>query len=226
MRLRIRIRKRDRNRNRNAGLQFAVVVSLFCHIFFFRSIEFTFDQKLSKEGSEPSKISFLGPILQGQEHEVDYYSQSGRVSNSATSRSRLNAMLHTDTFTLGLESSPIYELSPDFKKPHLVNMIDNKVAYSQVSIAPKAKKTESSIMFYPTMPYHFLLYFKDRQTAHMEVDFYISSKGKVIDLKRKISSGNPEVDLLIMRNLAHFLNVCRSNFALSSSRTVKVDLSP
>ncbi len=112
------------------------------------------------------------------------------------------------------------------KAKSLMGLVDNKIAYWQPYLPVETKKAASSIMFYPPMPYHFLLYFKDRQTAHMEVAFYISPEGRVSGLKRKISSGNPEVDLLIMRNLTHFLNLCRTNFALDSWQTVKIDLSP
>jgi len=124
------------------------------------------------------------------------------------------------------ESSLIYELGSDLNKPLLVNLIDNKIAYFKSVPLFKIEKAASSIMFSPPMPYHFLLYFKDRQTAYMEVAFYISPEGKIVGVKRKISSGNPEVDLLIMRNFTHFLNLCKSNFALGSWRTVKINLSP
>jgi hypothetical protein len=203
----------------NTGLKFAAIVSLFCHIFCFNSIEFTFDDKMSEKDSEFSRIFFLGSIL----NEYDHYSQD-QHRETDYSKNRLNARGLTDM--LAVKSSPIYELGSDFKKPPLANLIDNKIVYLQPYLTPETKRAESSIMFYPPMPYHFLLYFKDRQTAHMEVAFYISPKGRVLGLKRKISSGNPEVDLLIMRNLAHFLNLCKSNFALGFWQTVKIDLSP
>ena len=224
--------------NSNTGMRFAVIVSLFCHVFCFKGIEFTFgNNKAAGEGSKFSKIFFLGPILQ---ESVDYYSPSTQESDY--SQTRLNARIFTPleikianwenkrfltgfTDILTTQYSPIYELSPDFKKPPLADSVNHKIAYFESSPVPKMKKADSSIMFYPAMPYHFLLYFKDRQIAHMEATFYISSTGKIAGIKRKISSGNPEVDLLIMRNLTHFLNLCKSNFALGSWQTVKIDLS-
>ncbi len=203
----------------DTGLKFAVIVSLCCHIFCFNSIEFTFDNKENRKGSKLNKVFFLGSILK----EDNHYLQD-QHKETDFSKSRLNVRDLIDI--LGVNSLPIYELELDFKKPPLVDLIDNKTAYFQPCTMPEIKRADLSIMFYPPMPYHFLLYFKDRQIAHMEVAFYISPKGKILGLKRRISSGNPEVDLLIMRNLTHFLNLCKSNFVLDSWQTVKIDLSP
>ena len=93
----------------NTGLKFAVVVSLFCHIFCFRSVELTFGKKVS-ESCKFSKIFFLGSILP----ETDYSYSRGESENDY-SESRLNARIYTDI--LRLKSSPIYELCSDFKKP-------------------------------------------------------------------------------------------------------------
>ena len=194
----------------------AIFISLICHILCFNSIEFTFGENVDRKSSEFSRVFFLGPILK----ETDYYSHSTKAGDgSPPLRGEFLAALKA-------ESSPIYELGSDFKKPSLVNLTDNKIAYFESPTVQKTKRAESSIVFYPPMPYRFLLYFKDRQTAHMEVAFYISPKGKVKGIKRKISSGNPEVDLLIMRNLTHFLNLCKSNFTFDSWQAVKIDLSP
>ena len=196
----------------------ALFISIICHIFCFNNIELTFNNNLAEGSSEPSKIFFLGPILQKQ----GFHPQSTRKAECPIN------MLNIRTFTdiLRTKSSSVYKLDSDFKKPPLINAFDNKIVYLKPPQAPNIKEAKSSIMFYPPIPYHFLLYFKDRQTAHMEAVFYISTQGKVAEIKRKISSGNPEVDLLIMRNLTHFLNACKSRFVLDSWQTVKVDLSP
>lgn len=212
----------------------AMFVSILCHIFCFAGVEPTF-RKLTGRSTGFSEIFFLGPILE----ENNYYLQSD--SQIEESRNRLNAkdmltplerntLIRRDFLTgLRVKSSPVYESDLgliNFKKPHIDNLIDNKITHFKPFSISTNRRSGASIMFYPQMPYHFLLYFKDRQIAHVEIAFYISPKGRVIGIKRKISSGNPEVDLLIMRNLAHFLNLCKSNFALGSWKTVKIDLSP
>jgi hypothetical protein len=217
----------------NAGLRIAVIASLFCHILMFNNIELTFGKNASGKNSKFSEIFFLGSILR----DVNYYPQSPAEIKDAADR--LNTRIFSEMLTplekdiptkvgLPVEKEPLMGIraKPSSNKPLLANLVDKKSTYFRTIAPLKIKKTDSSIMFYPPMPYHFLLYFKNRQTAHMEVAFYISPKGKVLGLKRKISSGNPEVDLLVMRNLIHFLNLCKSNLALGSWQTVRIDLSP
>ena len=214
----------------NLGLRFTLIVSLFLHILCFKNIEFTFGKKAAGEGAEFSKIFFLGPILQQADYnfpptkDTDYSLNKSHTKDMLTRLERSTLISRGFLAGLRLESAPSYELGPRFKKPPLVNLVDNKVIYLEALSLP-LKKAESSIMFNPPMPYHFLLYFKDQHTAHMEISFYISSKGKIAGIRRKISSGNPEVDLLVMRNFTHFLNLCKSNFGLDFWQTVKIDLS-
>ena len=215
--------------HKNRGLKLFLIISLFCHIFCFHSLELTFNQRSAVKDVSADSIFFLGPILQ----EVDDYAQSTPEAGYYTERADRLTLLNRNIFRKGnllaglrAESSPRREIISDLQKLSPLNLIDHKVAYFQDLPVAETNRQESSIMFYPSMPYHFLLYFKDRQTAHMEITFYISAEGKILGLKRKISSGNPEVDLLIMRNLTHFLNLFKTNLALDSWQTVKIDLSP
>jgi hypothetical protein len=88
-------------------------------------------------------------------------------------------------------------------------------------------KKEPSLILHPVLPYGFALYFKDRQVAHVELEYRFSSgqNSRLILLKRKISSGNLEVDLLSMRNIWHYLFIQRANFTPGDWHTVKIDLS-
>lgn len=92
---------------------------------------------------------------------------------------------------------------------------------------PLSLKKGQVIMLYPQLPAHFLLYFQDRQAVHIELEFNISSgkRSSVIALKRKISSGNLEADLLAMRYIKHYLFIQQSGFPNDSWQTVKIDLS-
>lgn len=93
-------------------------------------------------------------------------------------------------------------------------------------VAPK-KREEPSILFHPLLPYGFKLYFKDRQVAHVELLFNIVSdgRGNSTVIKRKISSGNLEADLLIMRYISHYLFIEKVRFSPDKWQTVKIDLS-
>jgi hypothetical protein len=206
----------------SSNFKAAIFISLIWHVVCFSSVELTFGKKVAESNFELTKIFFLGPILQ----KADYYPQS--VQQTKTSAAdRLKARNLVNMLKLGSsEARGLISENILLKKPPTLILTESKAAYFKSTPPVKIKKADSSIMFYPPMPYHFLLYFKDRQVAHMEVAFYISPDGKIAGLKRKISTGNPEVDLLIMRNLSHFLNLCKSNFSLSSWQTVKIDLSP
>ena len=88
-------------------------------------------------------------------------------------------------------------------------------------------RKESAIIFYPRLPYHFALYFKDRQTVHIELMFQVISgdKRNSILVKRRISSGNLEADLLSMRYISHYLFMQQRGFVPNKWQTVKIDLS-
>jgi hypothetical protein len=85
-------------------------------------------------------------------------------------------------------------------------------------------KEKPALTFYPVLPYSFALYFTDRQTAHMEFTFYISDDGKISYVKRKVSSGNLETDLLAYRYITHCLFLQEGRFPASTWQSVKIDL--
>jgi len=203
----------------NAGLKFALIVSLACHVVCFRGVDFTFGKKLDAQSLKAFKIFFLGSIL-GGEDSLQSESDSPVGMDKLTQRLFLNM--------LQVQPLPGYEFTSQKQAPEklsLMKLTQEKISYYKPCAPAQRKEIEPSVMFYPSMPYHFLLYFKDRQTAYMEVDYYISAHGKVMGIKRRVSSGNPEVDLLIMRNLVQFLELYKSNLVLDSWQTVKIDLS-
>jgi len=91
--------------------------------------------------------------------------------------------------------------------------------------APPAKT--SVVMFHPLLPYNFLLYFAGRQAVHIELMYKNAPtvSANTLMLKRRISSGNLEADLFVMRYFSHYLFVEQPNLAKSTWQTVKVDLS-
>ena len=210
----------------------AIFISLILHILCLDNVNFTFAKRENKDNSTYDKILFLGSILEGSEYSLRLAANRNNLTPSeSTDSTSLLYSRFIAPLLLKVDVSSVYGSVPEPKgliKPFLANFADNKIVYfTPVSgLLRKTDKADSSIMFFPKMPYHFLLYFKDRQTAYMEVAFYVSPEGKIMKLEKRISSGNPEVDLLIMRNLAHFLNISKSNFTLDSWRTVKIDLKP
>jgi hypothetical protein len=92
---------------------------------------------------------------------------------------------------------------------------------------PGPPKKEQSFIFHPILPYSFPLYFKDRQVAHVELMFKITPEGsrREITVKRKISSGNLEVDLLAQRAIGRYLFIRQKSFSPNDWQTVKIDLS-
>lgn len=84
-----------------------------------------------------------------------------------------------------------------------------------------------AVLFRPYLPRHFLLFFKDRQKVHIEFSFKIETTGgfETIAVKRKISSGNLEADLLSQRYISRYIFVQRMNFPKDTWQTVKVELS-
>jgi hypothetical protein len=149
--------------------------------------------------------------------------------------SRINII--KDHFAHKAESAPPKELkintyaaSKGFIRPRVVldfglgkNTLMRKVAPDR--FVPK--KAEQGIVFHPVLPYDFTLYFRDRQIAHVELSFNIRSSAQrnVIDIKRKASSGNPEVDLLTMRYISRYLSIQQTSFSFDTWQTVKIDLS-
>lgn len=98
---------------------------------------------------------------------------------------------------------------------------------SHVQGPEKLRAKESVIMFYPRLPYDASLYFKDRQVVHIELAFNIASNVKYnsVAIKRKVSSGNLEADLLSMRYISRYLYIQQAGLRPDNWHTVKIDLS-
>jgi hypothetical protein len=83
------------------------------------------------------------------------------------------------------------------------------------------------LVFYPELPYYFSFYFQDRQVAHIELSFSIimTADGREeVDVKRRISSGNLEADLLSMRYINHYLFIQKERFTPGAWQKVKIEL--
>jgi hypothetical protein len=99
---------------------------------------------------------------------------------------------------------------------------------SPLVLADPPKRKDSVLMLHPLLPYQFNLYFRDRQTVHIELEFEITQADmrNFVSLRRKISSGNLEADLLSMRYIGHYLFIQQARFMPAKWQTVKIEFSP
>lgn len=120
-------------------------------------------------------------------------------------------------------------ISAAWRKPPAPAALKSEKPVTAFAAAPAVfdRKKDSTVIIHPMLPYELQLYFKDRQSVHLELMFSVVSSGgrKFIIVKRKISSGNLDADLLCSRYLGHYLFIQQSRFALNSWQTVRIDLS-
>ena len=194
-----------------------LIFSLLGHLTVFGIFSFSFGWRLPRADS--SGAFFLGSNLSSA--QLTPYLRSNKVKPIYQMRpdtSLLSARLERDK-KVGLV----------YFKPEADLLFNGEKMIPAPKIEPPAfmqNKREPSIMFYPALPYHFLLYFKDRQVAHIELMFNLSSNNGInaVTIKRKISSGNLEADLLAMRYISHYLSIQQKSFPLNTWQSVKIEL--
>lgn len=202
-------------------LRVTLLLSASIHIACFGIFEPTFGSSLSKPNL--TQIAFLGPILEVFDFSptVNYpQSMDKNISKYTPVLKSQSLIKKQESEFLSLKVLPLKPLvTTGFKK-------DKSTFIPKIDLASlKQRKREPTVIFYPPLPYSFLLYFQDRQTAHIEFMFYISKDDKVTSIKRKISSGNLDADILALRYIAHYLNLYEENFPADSWQTVEIDLS-
>jgi hypothetical protein len=92
--------------------------------------------------------------------------------------------------------------------------------------APRQRK-DSSIMFYPLLPYQFEIFFKDRQAANIKISFRTFPGGSrdSLEVKRSVSSGNLEADLLSLRYMYNYLTMQNADLVQDAWQSVTIELS-
>ena len=131
----------------------------------------------------------------------------------------------------GLKPVPVQPVSKDsyYKPPVAVSYIYERDPASIPAIPTRIQsQAEPGFMLHPLLPYPFDLYFKDRQAVHIELEFSITQSGRrnLVSLRRKVSSGNLEADLLSMRYIGHYLFIQQARFMPARWQTVKIEFSP
>jgi len=194
--------------------------SLIGHIAFFSIVNFSFGSKIPTP--RYAGVSFVGALLRTADVCAP---QVCRVPQGPSPAAASGMWLVPGSRRVAFGSRD-YCVKPQ----NLTIIQEEKIApeVARVSAISLPKRKESVVMLYPQLPYHFLLYFVDRQVAHLELEFLISSYEETnsVTIKRKISSGNLEVDLLSIRYLNHYLSMQLGRFPLNQWQTVKIDFRP
>jgi hypothetical protein len=117
----------------------------------------------------------------------------------------------------------------DYFKPVAVELqAEKKLFLERVPVFNTLPQQRAPVLlFHPLLPYQLQLYFKDRQDVHIELQFKIHETltRNAIEIKRKISSGNIEADLLSLRYISHYLFIQKGGFQTNQWHPVKIDLS-
>ncbi|MCX5708088.1 MAG: hypothetical protein NTY14_03800 [Candidatus Omnitrophica bacterium] len=201
-----------------AILRNTVIISSLGHLLVLGMFSFSFNS--SKPGNLEPALIFWGQIL--PKAALDFRGFGSDV------RQAINPKLDT---VLPKRLSPESSLSMKYSLKPGVELPFNteKPAFTPPDVIPEfvPQKRDSPIMFHPMLPYQLQLYFKDRQAVHIELMFNIVSlreKNSIL-IKRKISSGNLEADLLSSRYINHYLFIQQARFSRDNWQTVKIDLS-
>ena len=197
-----------------------ILISLLGHITVFSIFSFSFGNRIPSINQ--ARISFFGQILRNADLNNRPFTQNLYLGIKFGKK--------PDTLPLDKEAKEYTLFLPAYFKPQVTQAFSqDKIVFTPKATPPSfmQKKKEPVLMFHPSLPEHFLLYFKDRQTVHIELMFNIISTGKTnsIAIKRKISSGNLEADLLSMRYISHYLFIQQARFIPDNWQTVKIDLS-
>ena len=205
----------------NKPFRKSVVISLLGHLTIFSIFSLSFGSRIPR--ADFASVSFWGAVLGGSQVNVPV-----RPLHKATFRPQ--PIIEPQTKALDKSSLTKIPLSGYYLKPHTESTLKTEKKNSLkalFSLPAFPEKREPMILFHPLLPQSFSLYFKDRQVAHVELMFNIEPAGlrNSIAVKRGISSGNLEVDLLCMRYIGHYLFIEQAKFTPNKWQTVKIDLS-
>jgi len=201
------------------SLKKTIIVSIIGHITVFSIFGFSFGNRIPTV--EYASVSFWGQFLHNS--QVSQPITTGLGLRKFVSRYYLNPV----TNTMQISANTI--LSHGEKPPFSLAFNREKEVFIEKSKPPllSSRRQEPTIIFHPLLPYGFTLYFKDRQVAHVELMFKMLPAGtrNSILVKRKISSGNLEVDLLTLRYIGHYLFIHKTCPFPDNWQTIKIDLS-
>ncbi|TBR15720.1 hypothetical protein EPO66_05605 [bacterium] len=193
--------------------------SFLGHLAAFSIFSFSFGNRLMKVNYP--QANFLGQVLDSRldlRHIVTNIQGKHKVNIEKEGYFVMQNNTYNKDVICGLYYKPLSYVSP------AGNKLNVQKADNSYSLPPKRKQ---EVMLYPELPYQFMLYFKDRQVVHIEVLFnnMLGNSFSPVVIKRGISSGNLEADLLCMRYLGHYLFIKAKSFKPNYWHRVKIDLS-
>ncbi len=201
-------------------LKAALAVSVCGHLALFIFVGVSFGPRLTAHLGKP--LFFLGDILSQRDLAI---SAVPRISSAGK---KTGVFSHIRPVNFAVRQEDFFESG--FRKPQgHIGVVQTK----QVSVnaflpaKPRLAGKDSVVMLYPALPYHFLLYFQDRQVVHITVAYKVNSgaRSSAAVVKRKISSGNLEADLLSARYISRYLFVEHAPFADDQWHEAHIDLS-
>lgn len=201
------------------GFKKTIFISLLGHITAFSIFTFSFGNKI--QIANYTNISSWGPVLKGYDLRFgnNYNIPGNKKLNFPALKAPEAEKEAGDYLLLSSYSKPFAKLAiANEKEVFSRHLTENQF--------PKRRK-EAVVMFYPALPYHFNLYFKDRHVVHIQLDYNVAlnvNKKSIITVKRKISSGNLEADLLCTRYLEHYLSIGQDRQLSGEWKTVKIEL--
>lgn len=203
----------------SGGFKKTIVISFFLHAGIFTVFNFSFGPRTPV--FTPPAVSFLGQCLEDAQVHLPGDAVQAVLPKPITVRQESFA---------GTTDGPRRDAAQFFVRPgYSLKRVTGKETYPSAAspIALPGRLHEPSLTLYPVLPYGFTLYFSDRQVAHVELVFKIVSAGlrNSIIVKRKISSGNLEADMVSMRYVSHYLFMQQEKIAPDVWHTVKIDLS-
>ncbi|MCX7926664.1 MAG: hypothetical protein N2606_00775 [Candidatus Omnitrophica bacterium] len=200
----------------------SIIISLTSHFFIISFFSFYFTG-LNLKISNPTLQYWTDTLLQTQTDNLTFIPSNKKSLFFIEPAVKLN--------NLGSQPEDIYRLKEyNYRKPPAdieIKTDEKKFIGLLPEIIKRPMPRPSSIMFHPLLPYQLQLYFRDRQAVHIELQFQINQQSKRtnIHIKRKISSGNLEADLLSIRSIYHYLFIQQALFIPNKWQTVSIYLS-
>ncbi|MBM3244226.1 MAG: hypothetical protein FJZ15_00335 [Candidatus Omnitrophica bacterium] len=205
------------------SLKNSFLISLMGHFTVFGLFGFSFGERIIPY--KQANVAFWGGVLKN----YDLAPETTLIRRAAR-----KSFFVPPAEVPSVENTESQEFKPaaSFVKPpvSLIREGQQKVTLKNDILGPVflAKRKKPVVMFYPELPYDFNLYFKDRQVAHIELEYIAFSpdKNKSVLVRRKASSGNLEVDLFCMHYIEQYLSIQKYASSDNIWQTVKIELEP
>ncbi|MFC1804222.1 hypothetical protein ACFLZ3_00085 [Candidatus Omnitrophota bacterium] len=197
-----------------------ILISLAGHLAMFGLLGFSFGAKVPFAGN--TDMRFIGQILTSQ----DLIARKS-FSPSYIGGDYLKGRISQQIGRINKEKHPVSDKR--LKPAAGFSLVSEKQVFIPWSEALNIKRTrqDSRVVLHPELPYHFLLYFRDRESVHIQLEFKAISPERTDHpvIRRKISSGSLEADLLAMRYIGHYLSTQGRKIPVDEWQVVKIDLS-